>query len=666
MHARRRPARRQLGRLRPSRSLGQLGLVAAAAATAAVLAPAVAAEATEVRTTDGQRLLGDIRIERLEVQLGGGAVARGDLLRFQESDPDVELRSALARGTVAGTEPMEPLAARALSRGGVAGINGGYRLPRAPWGAPNGLFVDRGRLEQGQVVNSNGRPTGRGMVGWRRHGQVVMDRISVTHHYERSLAAGDVRPVDELNRQPRAGHDGEVIAFTDRFGTPVTVPRDAVVLTIDGLELRSTGASSGEVAAVARMPADTTLPVPDGQHLLVATGTRAAELLDVAPGERFTISTTIAPEATAAGSWDELHGGVAGGQLLVRDGVRRPADEWGSFAAFGDDGRHTDLRRARTAIGRTGAGEVLLVTIDENRSGSSGWSAGVTVRELADVMLGLGAQDAVNLDGGGSTAFTVNGEVRNRQSDPGRHVMDGLFLHVASPAAARDLAAACDEQVVLAGAGFTDVTAGSTHAQAIGCLAGWGVTTGVTATSYDPSGTVTRAQMASFLARWIDDHAVRGTGIELASVADLPFDDVRAGSTHAAAIARLADAGILQGRDSTTFAPGGRVTRGQTASMVSRTIEHVAGSAVAGGRDTFIDDNGTTHESNVDRLAATGIITGTGGFIYRPNSDVSRQAMASILMRATAELVEAGIATPPPDGPVLASDSAEVTQEASG
>src|SRR5690606_13317139 len=50
-------------------------------------------------------------------------------------------------------------------------------------------------------------------------------------------------------------------------------------------------------------------------------------------------------------------------------------------------------------------------------------------------------------------------------------------------------------------AGFNDVAATSTHAVDIDCVAHVGVTTGVAAGVYDPSGVVTRWQMALFLTR---------------------------------------------------------------------------------------------------------------------------------------------------------------------
>src|SRR5207245_4203097 len=57
---------------------------------------------------------------------------------------------------------------------------------------------------------------------------------------------------------------------------------------------------------------------------------------------------------------------------------------------------------------------------------------GMTMDEAADLMIGLGATEAINLDGGGSTAFVVDGAVTNRPSD--RAVRrDGHTLVVKSP-----------------------------------------------------------------------------------------------------------------------------------------------------------------------------------------------------------------------------------------
>lgn len=628
-----------------------LAVVVAAATVSAVL-PVAAAEAVTVRRHSAERILGGITAERLEIRTSDGT-ARGDLLRFREDDPAIDLRPRLARNTVAGTEGMLPLARRELSRGAVAGVNGGYWLSR-PWGAPNGLFVDRGRLLAGQAVRNNtgGGPTGRGMVGWRQHGRPVMDLLTVTLTLTQPARGTLPVEIDELNRQPltsigvvRPG--GELLLFTDRFGTGVNVPDGSLLVAVEGVRLGSSGTVTGRVLGTRTVDRATTVSVPEGQQLLVAYDARRDDLLLPVPGEELLVTSSLAPAATSPSSWEGLWGGVAGGQLLVRDGRRRSVDEWRQAAAFSDS--HATSPQPRTVIARHRDGEVWLVTIDGRRSG---WSVGITLRDLADALVGLGVTEAVNLDGGGSTTMTVGGEIRNRPSESGRTIADGLFLYVAQPPASRSLASACTPEVQQVGAAFTDVV-GTTHAAAISCLAGWGVTSGVTATTFAPSARVTRGQMASFLARWIDDHAARGEGQPLPDAEPVTFADVAPGNVHAEAIGRLAAAGIVTGRTPDRFEPGAPVTRAQTATMVTQAAAQVLGRSLPAGRDTFIDDNGSTHEANIDRLAGVGIATGVGGFDFGPATPVSRGAMASLLMRATALLVDEGVAVLPGEGPVL-------------
>ncbi|MGH2808223.1 MAG: phosphodiester glycosidase family protein [Actinomycetota bacterium] len=70
-------------------------------------------------------------------------------------------------------------------------------------------------------------------------------------------------------------------------------------------------------------------------------------------------------------------------------------------------------RNPRTGVGVTANGTVLLVTVDGRRPG---YSRGMTLREFADLFRYLGATDALNLDGGGSTTMVVNGRIVNRPS----------------------------------------------------------------------------------------------------------------------------------------------------------------------------------------------------------------------------------------------------------
>lgn len=67
----------------------------------------------------------------------------------------------------------------------------------------------------------------------------------------------------------------------------------------------------------------------------------------------------------------------------------------------------------RSAIAKLANGKILFLVID----GRSTVSRGVNLNELADILLSLGATDAINLDGGGSTTMVINGVLANKPSD---------------------------------------------------------------------------------------------------------------------------------------------------------------------------------------------------------------------------------------------------------
>jgi len=99
------------------------------------------------------------------------------------------------------------------------------------------------------------------------------------------------------------------------------------------------------------------------------------------------------------------------GPLLVRGGtpVVSDGDPEGFSAAAGQfDSDITRGRYPRAALG-VARGHLLAVACD----GRADDEAGLTLRELAEALAALGAEDALNLDGGGSTSLVCGGELRN-------------------------------------------------------------------------------------------------------------------------------------------------------------------------------------------------------------------------------------------------------------
>jgi hypothetical protein len=98
------------------------------------------------------------------------------------------------------------------------------------------------------------------------------------------------------------------------------------------------------------------------------------------------------------------------GPLLVRGGVPVRDDAEGfSAGSHQFDSDITAGRYPRAAIGLTRRGEMLAVACD----GRADDEAGLTMAELAEAMAALGAVQAMNLDGGGSTSLICGGRLRN-------------------------------------------------------------------------------------------------------------------------------------------------------------------------------------------------------------------------------------------------------------
>ena len=96
---------------------------------------------------------------------------------------------------------------------------------------------------------------------------------------------------------------------------------------------------------------------------------------------------------------------LGGGPLLLRDGeIFIPVDEEVFF------GTSIPQVHPRTAAGITKNGDLILLLVD----GRQLVSRGVDLPQLANILLDIGCKDAINLDGGGSSALVVNGVLLNR------------------------------------------------------------------------------------------------------------------------------------------------------------------------------------------------------------------------------------------------------------
>ncbi|MBC7638719.1 MAG: S8 family serine peptidase [Rhodoferax sp.] len=203
--------------------------------------------------------------------------------------------------------------------------------------------------------------------------------------------------------------------------------------------------------------------------------------------------------------------------------------------------------------------------------------------------------------------------------------------------------------VGLPDAGFTDV-AGDVHAAAISCAAWWGVVHGRTASTYDPSGLVSRGQAASLLAG-----VLRAAGRLPVTAADRFTDDD--GNVHEANINALASLGIISGTSASTYAPGRSVTRGQLASLVVATGGYLTRTTLGAGPTPFTDIGTDVHAGDIAKAYTAGLMSGTSATTVAPGRSAPRDQAAPVLARELQVLVAAGVLTPAPSATALAGGS---------
>ena len=170
---------------------------------------------------------------------------------------------------------------------------------------------------------------------------------------------------------------------------------------------------------------------------------------------------------------------------------------------------------------------------------------------------------------------------------------------------------------------FTDVPAGSYYEDAVIWAVDKGITTGTSATTFNPNGICTRAQAVTFL--W------RAAGSPAAKSAVMPFADVKAGSYYYDAVLWAVEQGITKGTSDTTFSPDATCSRAQIVAFLWRSEK----SPAAGTANPFADVKSTAYYADAVLWAVKEDITkGTTSTTFSPDADCTRAQIVTFLYRA--------------------------------
>jgi len=319
----------------------------------------------------------------------------------------VRLDVVHAMDSAIGTETVSSMATR---HGAIAAINAGFfRLDKSIFAgdAVGVLMIDKKILSEAV----QGEKGGRGRVAL-----LIENKTNQTFVYiERMTATNLVSTKEKVffvgtNRQR---NKDDIVIFTKPFS-------DTTLTDDDGIEFI---VRNNKVMQIVRGKGNSNIP-KDG-YVISVSGNRTEEALKFLKVGRKAQIVRASASATEfyrpAAFFSRAEDITNGVPQLIKDGkVEITWQEEKSSKAF------VETRHPRTAVAKLKDGKFLMVTVD----GRSEASGGIGLQHLAEILLELGATDAMNLDGGGSTTMFLDGKVVNKPSDKEgeRRVSDAILV----------------------------------------------------------------------------------------------------------------------------------------------------------------------------------------------------------------------------------------------
>lgn len=358
-----------------------------------------------------------------------------NILKINLKEKGVKVRYGQARdvitleGETKGRELLPDLLQR---QGAVAAINGDFAAYTAD---PLGVAIRDGELLSEPMDY-------RACVGFQGD-KVLMDRLMGNGAFQ--PATGSAIALTGINRVP---HAGDVVIWTPTYQAKVQPEKPAVVVTLKevNLPLKPSQVLQGKIDSVIPYEAWENLPAcapntvmivavgevrktlitPCNRNDLVSVRFDLVQSVPVLERGQLPARSRASRPASLEPVWKEMDQAIGGGPWLVQGGQVAVDWELQRFNLM----EFVERKHPRTAIGVMEDGTLLLVVVD----GRQEMSAGASLFQLAQLMKNLGAVNAINLDGGGSSTMLIGGGTINSPSDGKlRYLANGLLVYGAVP-----------------------------------------------------------------------------------------------------------------------------------------------------------------------------------------------------------------------------------------
>ncbi len=289
-----------------------------------------------------------------------------NVLRINLLDPYTNLKGLV---NPEGMPKRDKISSLVEKHNAVAGINGDFFSPSpVPWAL--GPLISEGNLIS---LSREKNPLPGFFIDLLNQGKIDYFNTNIE---ALNIDTGNIININVVNNT--ISKDFQTITLLDKNWGPKSIGNqyhnDAVEVVVD----------NGIVVDI-RFGKEA-VDIPENGYVLLVRGARAQELITLGIGNRIELKVSSTPNI------NDIKFAIGGGSYILENGELRNPDT-------SSPGNHP-----RTGIGISQDGkEIILVTID----GRSNSYTGVTQEMFGAILKSLGAYNAINLDGGGSTTMAI-------------------------------------------------------------------------------------------------------------------------------------------------------------------------------------------------------------------------------------------------------------------
>ncbi len=340
---------------------------------------------------------------------------------MSRQNPTLHFEVALANSQVLGKETVRSIAKRRTQRGDrnvVVAVNGGFGVLGDMRGY--GGVLENLHIQDGELIT---QPTDTdACFGVTESGEFLSTSVQMKANIQIGTHTLEIGCINQRRL------DGcKVTLYTPRLGESTHTNRrrgKEVILSGLPLPLTPNYAHPYQVKTVSNN-GNSTIP-KDGAILWINAQEKDPGISQLNPGASGKLTVTLSPP-----EWNQVRHAVGGRLRLLKNGK---INQMLVDKHLENKKRHVPGKRSqelnlshepRTALGYNA--DTLFLVVADGRQPK--YSTGLTLYELASILIELGATEAINLDGGSSSTFVVNDEVVNQPSGRGeREVLNAVFI----------------------------------------------------------------------------------------------------------------------------------------------------------------------------------------------------------------------------------------------